>query len=260
MRYIDELNAFNDWLETNEISTSAICLWYALMQIANKTGWKKKFNVANRVLTTKTGGMSIPAIHRARNALQEAGLITFKTHNGKQSTEYQIIPFALQNVKLNDQVTEQLTDQVTDQVTDHIPRLDKTRLDKTRSSSSPTPSSSPQKKEAAAADEKNKEVLSLYANNMHPIASIIEKDKLVDLIEEHGANYVKLAIEQAVMRNARNLAYVSKVLAAWQAKGYNLERLNGNANNKKEAGKEKSEEYKAFLERRKQHKAKQKGG
>ena len=248
MRYIDELNAFNDWLETNEISTSAICLWYALMQIANKTGWKKKFNVANRVLTTKTGGMSIPAIHRARNALQEAGLITFKTHNGKQSTEYQIIPFALQNVKL------------TDQVTDHIPRLDKTRLDKTRSSSSPTPSSSPQKKEAAAADEKNKEVLSLYANNMHPIASIIEKDKLVDLIEEHGANYVKLAIEQAVMRNARNLAYVSKVLAAWQAKGYNLERLNGNANNKKEAGKEKSEEYKAFLERRKQHKAKQKGG
>ena len=154
MRYIDELNAFNDWLETNEISTSAICLWYALMQIANKTGWKKKFNVANRVLTTKTGGMSIPAIHRARNALQEAGLITFKTHNGKQSTEYQIIPFALQNVKLTDQVTDQLTDQVTDQVTDHIPRLDKTRLDKTRSSSSPTPSSSPQKKEAAAADEK----------------------------------------------------------------------------------------------------------
>ena len=119
----------------------------------------------------------------------------------------------------------------------------------------------PQKKESAAAvDEKNKEVLSLYANNMHPIASIIEKDKLVDLIEEHGANYVKLAIEQAVMRNARNLAYVSKVLAAWQSKGYNLERLNGNANNKKEAGKEKSEEYKAFLERRKQHKAKQKGG
>ena len=254
MRYIDELNTFNDWLETNEISTSAICLWYALMQIANKTGWKKKFNVANRVLTTKTGGMSIPAIHRARNTLQEAGLITFKTRNGKQSTEYQIIPFALQNVKL--------TDQVTDQVTDHIPRLDKTRLDKTRSSSSsPTPSSLPQKKESAAAvDEKNKEVLSLYANNMHPIASIIEKDKLVDLIEEHGANYVKLAIEQAVMRNARNLAYVSKVLAAWQSKGYNLERLNGNANNKKEAGKEKSEEYKAFLERRKQHKAKQKGG
>ena len=139
MRYIDELNTFNDWLETNEISTSAICLWYALMQIANKTGWKKKFNVANRVLTTKTGGMSIPAIHRARNTLQEAGLITFKTRNGKQSTEYQIIPFALQNVKL--------TDQVTDQVTDHIPRLDKTRLDKTRSSSSsPTPSSLPQKK------------------------------------------------------------------------------------------------------------------
>ena len=253
MRYIDELNTFNDWLETNEISTSAICLWYALMQIANKTGWKKKFNVANRVLTTKTGGMSIPAIHRARNTLQEAGLITFKTRNGKQSTEYQIIPFALQNVKL--------TDQVTDQVTDHIPRLDKTRLDKTRLSSSPTPSSLPQKKEAAAdADEKNKEVLSLYANNMHPIVSIIEKDKLVNLIEEHGANYVKLAIEQAVMRNARNLAYVSKVLAAWQSKGYNLERLNGNANNKKEAGKEKSEEYKAFLERRKQHKAKQKGG
>ena len=94
---------------------------------------------------------------------------------------------------------------------------------------------------------------------MHPIASIIEKDKLVDLIEEHGANYVKLAIEEAVMHNARNLAYVSKILTAWQAKGYNLDR-SIEVNNKKEPEKEKSEEYKAFLERRKQHKAKQKGG
>lgn len=168
IRYIDELNAFDAWLETNEISTAAVALWYALMQIANKTGWKRTFNATNGILSVKTGGLSVPALHRARAALQSAGRVTFRTRKGKQATEYTIIPFsshvAYRNVKLTDQVTDQVTDQATDQRAVHIPRLEKTRLDDD---------------EDDRVREENREVLSrvvvYYQNNIHPIANEAEK-------------------------------------------------------------------------------------
>lgn len=89
MNYILEIKAFYDWLEVNQLSTSAIALWHALMHIANKTGWQDTFTVAIVVLSTKTG-LEKKAIYNARVALQNKGLISFQTRKGKQSTIYQI--------------------------------------------------------------------------------------------------------------------------------------------------------------------------
>lgn len=92
MKYIDEINSFYSWLETNSISTQAIVLWHALMHICNKTGWKQDFNVAISVLELKTG-LSRSAIYRARNVLKQAGRIDFKARGSKQSSTYSLIPF-----------------------------------------------------------------------------------------------------------------------------------------------------------------------
>ena len=220
IRYIDELNAFDAWLETNEISTAAVALWYALMQIANKTGWKRTFNATNGILSVKTGGLSVPALHRARAALQSAGRVTFRTRKGKQATEYTIIPFsshvAYRNVKLTDQVTDQVTDQATDQVTDqatdqravHIPRLEKTRLDDD---------------EDDRVREENREVLSrvvvYYQNNIHPIANEAEKDRLLELVDAFGVEWVLQAIKQAGLNHASTIRYVEVMLNNWQTSG-----------------------------------------
>lgn len=211
IRYIDELNAFDAWLETNEISTAAVALWYALMQIANKTGWKKTFNATNGILSVKTGGLSVPALHRARTALQSAGRISFRTRKGKQATEYTIIPFTS---SVAYRIVKQ-TDQVTDQRTVHIPRLEKTRQDKKEKVRVRTNKNRPEKNRTDLAA-----VMQAYAGNIHPVARDIEKDKLLDMVESYGRDACLKAIERAVLRNRRSLAYIQGILRNWQANGY----------------------------------------
>lgn len=103
------------------------------------------------------------------------------------------------------------------------------------------------------------EAIKVYQNNIHPITSSIEKERLVDLIETHGTEHVQQAVEEAVMHNARNLKYVAAILEAWQAKGYQLASKQ-NPKTITSDDSEKSQSYIEFMERRKAHKAKQKGG
>ena len=103
------------------------------------------------------------------------------------------------------------------------------------------------------------EAIKVYQNNIHPITSSIEKERLVDLIETHGTEHVQQAIEEAVMHNARNLKYVAAVLEAWQAKDYQLASKQ-NPKTITSDDSEKSQSYIEFMERRKAHKAAQKGG
>lgn len=91
MNYIKELNAFYDWLELNELSPSAINLWYALMHINNKAGWAETFTVAESVLCVKTK-LTDRTLRKVRNELKQKGRIDFITRKGKPPI-YRIIPF-----------------------------------------------------------------------------------------------------------------------------------------------------------------------
>ena len=42
MNYITEIKLFHDWLETHgEMTPAAVLLWYGLMFLTNKAGWRK---------------------------------------------------------------------------------------------------------------------------------------------------------------------------------------------------------------------------
>lgn len=137
LNYIREVNAFYDWLETNLLSDSAIALWHALMHINNKAGWKTEFAVALSTLQAKTG-LKKDAVLRARNTLQVAGRITFKSRSGQQSALYKIIPFLGDSkdcVVLNDtncdtnrNTNRELTATQTATQTASINKLNKTKL------------------------------------------------------------------------------------------------------------------------------------
>jgi uncharacterized phage protein (TIGR02220 family) len=104
MNYIKEINSFYDWLETNQLTTSCIVLWFALMNIANKAGWPDKFAVAVSVLEVKTG-LKRDAIYDARNKLQQVGRIRWESRKGNQCAVYQFMQFvsdtAIQNPTQN---------------------------------------------------------------------------------------------------------------------------------------------------------------
>nr|WP_309101657.1 DnaD domain protein [Fredinandcohnia onubensis] len=92
MNYIKELNAFYDWLEINELSPSAINLWYALMHINNKAAWAETFTVAESVLCVKTG-LTDRTLRKVRNELKQKNRIDFVSRKGGRAPIYKINSF-----------------------------------------------------------------------------------------------------------------------------------------------------------------------
>lgn len=71
-----------------------------------------------------------------------------------------------------------------------------------------TPSGIPQK------------VLDFYQQEIRPVCSPFELEKLTDDVEHYGGDVVVKAIERAVIRNKRNLGYVESILKHWELDGY----------------------------------------
>ena len=183
MNYIKEINAFYDWLETNSLPNSAIALWHALMHVANKAGWPEEFAVAISTLESKTG-LKKDAVIRARNRLQQAGRIKFRSRSGQQSAIYSIIPFEVEAIASQKQTQnncvglndtncntnrEQSATQTATQ-TASINKLNKTKLNKDSCSNEQEPNGS-------GGDEK--------ITNSALIAELVEKYREVIPPEKH---------------------------------------------------------------------------
>lgn len=211
--FIDEINSFYRWMETHEMTPNAIALWMALMKISNDAGWKKTFNASNSMLMVKTGGLSIPAIHRARNLLQQQGRINFRARKGNLSSEYTIIPFAERKVKQTDQQMYQQFDQQTDsKLTSKCTSTPTTYLEenKTRGEmgNNARASISP------VHDLDFGEVTKVWSHTIRPITPF-QAEELHDLYKTYGKEQVIWAI-QAVpedkKRNIRSVRYIEAIL------------------------------------------------
>lgn len=95
MQYLSQILMFQDWLETNPSDASTISLWYAIMGVANKSGWQEWFSVPIQTLELKAG-LSRSGVYRARNRLIQLGRIETKERKGQQCSLYKIIPFVSQ--------------------------------------------------------------------------------------------------------------------------------------------------------------------
>ena len=93
MNYIREITAFNQWAANNSLSPSERVLWYALMDIANSTGWKPSFNAVVSELIRLTG-MSKNTVYSCRTKLAKHGIITVDSRAGGQSAIYTMTSLA----------------------------------------------------------------------------------------------------------------------------------------------------------------------
>lgn len=93
MTYIDLINAFEKWLETNYLPSSAQLLWYKLIALFNKAGWSEWITVDNRRL------MALVDIEREatfiswRNKLIEAGLFEYQKGKKGSPNRYKICTY-----------------------------------------------------------------------------------------------------------------------------------------------------------------------
>lgn len=226
IKYIDQINAFHGWLLTNPIPASARIVWFSLIHFCNKTGWKAEFNLAMSALETDTG-LSRRTIERARSILQESGLIHVKARAGNQSPIYKIIPFVRQyDAQTVAQSVAQSaagghddaqtatgghddaqTDAQSVAQSDHIPRHKDIKTKDNR----------------VYDDVGYKEVLKAYRKNIYPMPGEMDLEKLKAMVDDFGSDIVVKAIDRAVARNKRSLAYIRGILNHWQANGYDEE-------------------------------------
>lgn len=116
-------------------------------------------------------------------------------------------------------------------------------------------------KEEEIEEEKKEErpsssnILKMYGDNIHPVSSPVEAEKLKTLVDTHGEPFVAKAIERAVMRNKRSLAYITGILNNWEANGYD-EGIEGKRT-EKQSDPERSADLERFMREREKHKKKQ---
>lgn len=95
------------------------------------------------------------------------------------------------------------------------------------------------KKETGASDDGLKDVVAAYRKNIYPMPGEMDIEKLKGLVDDFGSNAVIKAIDRAVTRNKRSLAYIHGILKSWQADGYDDENTarpqSAPRNSKKEA-------------------------
>ena len=99
MNYIQQLTSFYDWLELHPLSPSAINLWYGLLHMNHKAGWREKFSVPESVLCIKTG-LTDRTLRKVRKELQDKGRIVVISQKGKAPI-YRVIPFQTNHQELN---------------------------------------------------------------------------------------------------------------------------------------------------------------
>ena len=78
-------------------------------------------------------------------------------------------------------------------------------------------------KESSSRDDGLKNVITAYRQNIYPMPGEMDLEKLKGLIDDFGSNAVIKAIDRAVTRNKRSLAYIHGILKSWQAGGYDDE-------------------------------------
>lgn len=79
------------------------------------------------------------------------------------------------------------------------------------------------KKETGASDDGLKGVITAYRKNIYPMPGEMDLEKLKALVDDFGSDTVIKAIDRAVTRNKRSLAYIHGILKSWQAGGYDDE-------------------------------------
>lgn len=93
MNYIQELNYFERWLETNHLSSTSQLLWYKLMCLTNRSNWSEWIQVDNQRLKAMIQVSRDDMFIKIRNELIQAGLVEYQKGKKGCPSKYHLVSF-----------------------------------------------------------------------------------------------------------------------------------------------------------------------
>ncbi|MBM7030573.1 DnaD domain protein [Bacillus velezensis] len=189
MNYLKEMNGFMNWLETNPLSATTQALWFHLMHINNKTGWREWFTTSNTTLQAKIE-ITENTLIKHRKILIELKRIEYEPQ-GRKAGKYKLISF--ENPVRNEE-TENCKADTPDVVL-------------------PKEESSPRAQQEV--DEKMKNAFELFENKTARTIGTMEVQRLGYMVDDYGEEKVMEAMKQAFRfkGNNVNLNYIEAILS-----------------------------------------------
>lgn len=115
MTYIDYMNSFNRWLETDSPTDKVIILYYGLLNTFNRRGWPGWAGIDTQRLMILAQTTDKKTALRARDALVRAGFIEYKRGRRGKATEYRLLEYGGKSLPGN--TTENATIRATENAT-----------------------------------------------------------------------------------------------------------------------------------------------
>lgn len=201
MTYLDHINSFNQWCESNYLPTTAQLMYFKLLSIFNKAGWCEWVQVDNLRLMALTDVKREQRIIEQRNKLLEAGLIEYQKGKKGYPNKYKltgkyVVHSVVQNVVKN--VVHSVVQTAVKTVDIKDKDIDKIRIE---------------------------EINNIFAENNIFITPAMFDD-FNFICNTYELDWIKEAVKLACKRNNRNFKYVEGILRSWKNKGYvNLEEI-----------------------------------
>jgi hypothetical protein len=128
MNYLKEILAFEKWIETNPINSTAQNLYYKLLYLNNNCHWVGWFTCSNETLQAKLS-VSDKTLDAARKVLVEAGRILYVSGKSRRMPGRYKINFCLTSqyttgeFPIESDTTEDITPHINEDITGNSPNL-----------------------------------------------------------------------------------------------------------------------------------------
>lgn len=100
LTYIDRLNKFHQWLESNALPQNSQLMYFKLLNVFNRAGWPETVQVDNLRLRMMLDGQAETTVIRARDKLVEAGLLRYVKGKKGVPNRYSLTDLYFQNASI----------------------------------------------------------------------------------------------------------------------------------------------------------------
>lgn len=230
MNMISQINAFEDWLEYNELGAGPQLLWYKLLRVANRSGWQSELSIPNTRLQSMTKSTEKTLINH-RNQLIQCGLLTYKKRGRTKAGIYILTDLTTGEIPVTNTTTGNIPVVPTAKPTVNIPvvptvkptvdvsayvKQDETKLNET--------------KDKTAADSATLDSVSNFweQNGFGMLAPKTRQDleywvkdfQEIGASEENAIGIVIHALGIAVDNGARRYNYINTILKDWESRRF----------------------------------------
>lgn len=166
MNYIEQINLLHKIRRKDSLGPIAVALHVVLLDICNSNDWENPFSVKNDRIMSDLD-VTFKILTAARNQLQQAGLIRFKTKNGSALCIYEILTPTLSTsartsalkAKVRDEVRDEVRAEVGEKVTDEAYIDNKHKPKQKPKNTGAKQASPPEKKGTVDGEEEKKPTL-----------------------------------------------------------------------------------------------------